>query len=280
MTHNGLHPVSFSRHGHRSWRRFSSYAFARHRTHCPIVETEIFQAAATFPVAFRDLGAGPEPVALLSMMPEGASPFVSDTGAWLAAYVPSALRCPPFQARQPAADGCTRPKQLQLMVDETLGLVSDAHDGEPFFDKSGRLSPELEKVRAFYQARSYAANETRRLCQILGELGLFSPLKDFQGVRFPDGFLAVNTDLLGRLSQAQLALLTQNNLWRLIHAHQMSLLHGAWVLRAQQRLNQLSPTTDHDAISDVTGFLDAMADAQQLDAHIFYPKLETFDAAG
>lgn len=273
MTKNGVTPVTFSRHGQRSWRRFTSYEFARHLTDCPVVEAEILQVAAAFPIAFRKSDTEIEPVALLSLETMGPTPFVSNEGAWLATYVPSALRCPPFQA---SLGWTGEAAHLQLLVDESLNLIDDNREGEAFFDETGELAPELKNIRAFLQARSVAAQETRQLCSVLEQMNLFSTLILYQGVRFPHGLLAVDAAVLAKLTPDQMAVLTQQDALRLIHAHQVSLSHSAWLQRAHQQSIRHSETQE---ISGVSGFLDAVAQAHQTEEVFEFERPEVLNAA-
>ncbi|NVO57775.1 SapC family protein [Rhodobacteraceae bacterium B1Z28] len=278
MAQNGLTPISYPRHGHRFWRRFTSYEFARNVTDCPVVETEILQIAAALPIAFRSVAEGHEPVAILSLIPESSTPFVSGDGAWLAPYVPSALRCPPFHVSRVKACENEPKTQLQLLVDETLGLLTDDPTDEAFFDPTGELTPELQKILAFFQARTVAADETFELCRIIDGMKLFTPLTRHLGMEYPPGLLGINSRALRDLPQAQKAVLTNSEALRLIHAHQVSLSHTAWLMRAQQQARQHSPHPKSGELSDVSGFLDAMASAQQTEEMFAFHEPERFHA--
>ncbi len=261
MAQNGLIPVSYKTHGHRFWRRITSYEHARSVTVCPVVETEILEVAAAFPMAFRATGEIIEPVAILSMAPEGANPFVSANGAWLAAYIPSLLRCPPFLTG-PADRRSPNDTPFRLMVDEASGLVTDDPQDEAFFDANGDLAPELQRLRSFFQARLATAEKTRRLCVDIDKMGLLAPLTQHQGCRFPPGFKGIDPNVLDGLSQSQSAGLANSGALRLIHAHQVSLSHSAWLTQAQ-RPAAVTPQPDHlHGISTTSEFLKAMANAR------------------
>ena len=146
MVQNGLTPVTRLNHGHRYWRRFTSFEFARHLPECPVVEPEILQAAAAFPIAFRAISGEVEAVALLSVHAEGSTPFVSDEGTWLAQYLPSALRCPPFQVDLTGAQSEPQPAGC-LMVDENDGPNAQRSRCQP-------VSPRVEiHQQSFIQQR-------------------------------------------------------------------------------------------------------------------------------
>ncbi|WP_299641471.1 SapC family protein [uncultured Ruegeria sp.] len=260
MAQNGLTPVSLRRHGHRFWKRFTSFDFARNMADCPVVEAEILQAAATFPIIFRKSEYGYYPMAVLSMQPDPPTPFVSAQGNWLATYVPSALRCAPFRPQliEPDGDGSD-----ELLVDETSGLITDNPEDEVFFDKSGQLSPELKKVAAFFRALKESMRYTTHLCRVLADMGLFSPLTSYQGVEVPCGHYGVKQNTLEKIPQAHLSLLTSNGGLRLIHAHQISLTHCIWLAHAHARAHRVTDGSLTQKTTSVSGFLDALVAAQQ-----------------
>jgi hypothetical protein len=262
MAQNGLVPVTAARHGHQYWRRFTSYEFAANQTDCSIVMQEVSQIAATFPIVFRENGEGVEPRAIFSLSDQMPTPFVSQAGQWLATYVPSDLRCHPFQA-QPlgpnAPDGSTL---FQLNVDEASGLLSSNPTDEPFFDEAGKLSPELRKVQRFLQTRVTARATTLELCQTLKAMELFEPVDTHHGITLPYGTLGISTPRLKKLPQAEKLKLFESDAFLLIHAHQISLCHIAWLTRAQEQLAKQTPTKKYTENSDISGFLSAMANAQ------------------
>lgn len=250
MAENGLFPVSLARHGKRYWRRFTSYEFARTASTCPIVSAEAAQVAAAFPLAFRAGPAGFEPVALLSTAIDAPSPFVGKDGSWRAHYVPSALRCVPFQAST----------QAQLMVDENSGLVTSDPADIGFFTTDGNLHPELCEVRKFLQARQVAVAKTRRLCDLIARMKLFVPLVQYDGVALQAGLWGVEAKQLERLPDPDLLSLAAGGGLRLIHAHQISLSHSGWLSRAQTAISRRGSAPERE----LDGFVAALArDASQ-----------------
>ena len=269
MAQKGRYPVSYSRYGHRFWHRASTFDFARHLSECPIVDSELEPTAAAFPIAFRDYETHIAPVALLSMDPTKDTPFVADNGRWLAAYVPSALRCVPFHAEH-VFDGSEASNQYGLIVDESLGLVTDDPQDEPFFDPSGELSPELQKVEEFFQTRATAMDTTLRSCRVIDELRLFVPLGQADGAEFPQGLLCIDRARLRSLSQACKLLLLDSFALRLIHAHQVSLAHGRWLAQVQKLAARRASATPGPAAA----FMNAVANAQLQEELAYFARLE------
>ncbi|MEM9105557.1 MAG: SapC family protein, partial [Pseudomonadota bacterium] len=84
MERKKLVPVTVARHGNMYWKRFSSYAFAADLTETAVVSAEIPQTAAAFPIVFREIDEKIGPVAILSLVANRLTPFVSSDGQWLA----------------------------------------------------------------------------------------------------------------------------------------------------------------------------------------------------
>lgn len=258
MAENGLFPVTYARHGDRYWKRFSSYHFAETQHACPIVEKETLLVAAAFPIVFRNNEGSIEPVALLSLKADSLSPFVSNDGQWLAAYVPSALRCPPFQAGWPIQPECSS----QLLVDESSGLVTDSSEDEPFFTDAGELTAELSNVLRFISAREAAVIETRSMCDVIQGLDLLKPMAGYENVALSTGYLSLDTRRMNTLSQAEKHALLDVGAIQLLHAHQVSLSHIAWLSRVQEQLGRPKPTSQYTENSEISHFISAMADAR------------------
>lgn len=264
-----LVPISKARHGHRFWRRFSSYGFARSLVQVPVVAEEILHCASAFPLGFRRSdtarGSGITPVALLSLLPDQDTPFVSQEGRWLGTYVPSYLRSHPFASQTTGENG-----QMALLVDESSGLITDDPRDEPFFAPDGTLAPGLAQVVQFFSNRATAVQATNVLCATLEAMELFAPLLSHEGVELPPGLLTIDQARLKSLPDAHLVLLARQDALRLIHAHQVSLQHCLWLDRASRQAGLTKATPDTDTTSPgneaLDGFLSALAQAQENDA--------------
>ncbi|SDX00269.1 SapC protein [Ruegeria halocynthiae] len=252
MAENGLFPVSLDRHSNRYWRRFTSYCFAEEIDACPVVISEIPQIATSFPIVFRLIKESFVPVALFSIIPDTVSPFVCQSGRWLAPYVPSALRCFPFQAETACESGA----RSRLLVNESSGLVTRDPQDNPFFTKDGQLSQNLSDVLHFFQNRQVAAIETDRQCSIIAAMDLFEPLQQHEETTLPQGYWGIDAQRLEHLPDAYNLTLLASGTLRLIHAHQVSLSHCAWLLRAQER----GAFQDAEPCRKLDGFIAAIAE--------------------
>ncbi len=264
MAQKGEVPVSTARHAARFWRRFTSYEFARHRAELPLVIDEILPAASVFPIAFRDSGEGPVPVALLRIGPVRETPFVSAEGRWIGSYVPSILRAHPFSAVAHGAEG-----KMMLLVDEESGLVTDDPRDEPFFAPDGALSESLQKVLNFLDERAASARRTRVACQGLRDAGVLTGLTPGAGMTEDEaaGLLSVDPDRLASLPDSDLPGMMHSGALRLAHAQLVALEHFARVSRAgrtaPRRAAERAPKPG--AEDSLSGFLSALAEAQASD---------------
>lgn len=257
-------PVCPDRHGHRFWRRFTSWEFARAHRLVPIVLGEHEHVAATLPIVFARTDSGLWPVALTRLVKERASALVSSDGRWRGSYVPSRLRAHPFSAQRDDSG------ETVLMVDEASGLVTDNAEDEPFFDGNGDPSPRLRQVVAFFHERGAAETRT---CGAISELCARAPLipfktrddlpaMDVEGLFVPD---RARIEALGR---SDLGVLHRCGALALVQAQAVS-LHHLPVLAAAEA--QLRPTarrqpsvTSVDMVeaggdTPLSGFLDALA---------------------
>lgn len=255
MAQNGLFPVSVTRHKNRYWRRYDTYGFARHKTECDLVVTELLPAAAAFPICFRRKAQTIMPYALLTVNAETETPFVSEAGNWMAAYVPSALRCYPFLAE--ARFGHDEPhRPTRLFVDENSGLVTTDQRDQPFFSPGGQLTPELGNILHFFQARQRALSKTQYLCALADKMGLFTEIAQCSSFSLPEGLLGIDSSKLDQLPQAQIAVLFKSGLMQLIYAHQISLGHCEWLACVQTRLSGV--TRNMPVQEGLNGFLSAL----------------------
>jgi len=261
VTRTGQVAISQERHGGRFWRRFTSYAFARDTYSVPVVLAELEPAASAFPLVFRPTASsGIEVHALLHLTADAPSPFVARDGGWRGTYVPSALRAHPFTAIPAGADG-----EMALLVDEASGLVTDDPRDEPFFDERGVPSAALDQVIAFFRTRAQSGRATRIACAALQAAGLLSPLAPLPGMKASDadGLFGIDTAALESLNHAALPELWTSGALRIAHAQRVSLCHAGWMARALQAGADRAPPTPQAADTRLTGFLDALADAQE-----------------
>lgn len=265
MDQNGLFPVTFTRHAGKRWKRFTSFDFATNQSDCPIVLQEVPQVAAAFPIVFKKTNEGLEPRAVFSLVSNLPNPFVSKDGRWFAAYVPSDLRCHPFVASRLGPNAIGENPVFQLMVKETSELVTNDPNDERFFDESGASAPALVEVRTFLQNRQAAREETLALSRRLSALNLFEPADTYEGVVLPAESHVILTRQLNNLSRSEKLSLLESSAIQLAHAHQVSLSHCSWLASVHHQSVLHSEQEKYTKNSDVSGFLCAVAQAQNAD---------------
>lgn len=163
-----IQAVSRSRHGALRWRRYTDYRFAAGTALAPLAAAEIAQASLAFPLAFVERGGHWSLNVVLGLLP-GHNLFVGPDGAWLGGYVPASFRGYPFLIGV-QADGAPT-----FCVDEGSGLVTDASEGEDFFDAEGQLSPLAGQVLAFLRGTAESEDLAGHACDRLAAAGALEP---------------------------------------------------------------------------------------------------------
>ncbi|MCC5992834.1 MAG: SapC family protein [Rhodobacteraceae bacterium] len=267
--------LSRERHSGLRWRKPEDYGFARAQHHVPLVLAEIEVAAAALPVLFAEDPAGglPRPVALLRLNADH-SPYVTQDGRWLAPYIPALLRVHPFSARPAPQTGQTAPR-MELLVDESTGLITEDATALRFFDPLGAPSKALEKVVHFFQHYGASTRATRIAMQALAEArspdgtGLFRALTH-RDQAMP-GLLGLDRAAFDALDDSTFLKLRATGALPLAIAHFIARTQLDWLDRAERALSQgtqpnTAPTgTRTDPNDDVSGFLAALASAQETD---------------
>lgn len=161
-------PITFERHGTKSFRRFASYRFAAKETVAPLVGAELARATLSFPIAFLNEGKKALPVAVLGVEP-GQNLFVAPDGRWMGAYVPAVFRGYPF------ALGQTQDNKQILCIDESSALVLENASGEPFFNSEKGPSEPIEKILGFLTKLHENRIATDQACEVISRCGLLEP---------------------------------------------------------------------------------------------------------
>lgn len=163
-------PLSPSRHGGKSWRRFDTYAHAESNSVVQILLQETFAAAAAMPLAFVRNQDAYVFVGLLSL-PPGRNAFVApQTGRWMGSYVPATFRIYPFLFLSPP-----QPGKPVLCIDEQAGLPDAASGGEALFDVDGKPTPALQDVVQLATMVEQNRQATVPATAALAEAGLLVP---------------------------------------------------------------------------------------------------------
>lgn len=234
MINPALHrdPVALDRNHHRTLRLqlpVDLAAAAGKLNACFLHGAEFPQACLEYPIVFVRVGADdagqPQvaPMAVLGLTRD-ENLYLRPDGGWVAQYLPAQLRVYPFALAQVDA------QQAALCIDRSYKGVSET-EGDALFDAEGNPSALVQRMQQQLPELEAEAQRTRRGCERLMELGLLQEMRlDIsQGEGGPtlrvDGFMAVAEERLLKLDDATLAELSRNGLLRLIHAHQISMVH-------------------------------------------------------
>lgn len=208
-------PVSFERHGEKTFRRFSSYEFARNETVAPLVGAELGKATVSFPIAFLLQEGRAVPVAVLGVEP-GDNLFVGPDGRWAGPYIPAAFRAYPFVLAQ------TQDHKQVLCINEASGLVVDDSSGEPFFTPDKKPSEPVAKILDFLTKIHENRVLTERACQTISRLELLEPWT----ITAPGDNGPRNVTGLWRISEGKMSLLKDETFLALRHTGALALAYA------------------------------------------------------
>lgn len=189
-----------------------------------VAGTEFTDACKEFPVVWVSAGKdadGKDQVAPIAVfgLKQGQNLCTDDKG-WRVRYVPAVLRLYPFALARVAAN------EMVVCIDESW--IGFGTAGQSLFGADGTPSEFTINVQKQLENFEAEVERTRLAGAVLVEKGL---LRDMRfdatlpnGEKLTvDGFLTVDEDKLGKLSDAELVALNRNGLMGLIHAHQISL---------------------------------------------------------
>jgi hypothetical protein len=188
--------------------------------------SEFAEAALSFPILF--VRAAPDalgketvaPVAVFGL--KAGENLFAKGNAWDAGYLPAMLRAYPFtMARIEGSD------RWAMVFDNSWEGMSRT-EGQPLFNEQGEATDLLNNVHKFVQDLETDIERTRQACVILLEMNLLKTMR-FDATLANgeslsvDGFLTVDDEALGKLTDAQIVQLHRNGLMGIIHTHQLSL---------------------------------------------------------
>lgn len=186
---------------------------------------EFSEACKDYPVVWIAAGNSADgkpqvaPVALFGLQ-AGTNLCIEDD-QWRVRYIPAMLRFYPFAIARTSAT------EFVLCIDESwqgLGLT----EGDPLFKPDGEPTELTLGINQQLQDLEVDVERTRLVGQRLQSLGLLREMR-FDAT-LPggnslqvDGFLTIDEEKLGKLSDAELNELARGGVMGIIHAHQISL---------------------------------------------------------
>ncbi len=191
-----------------------------------ITLSEFAEAARHFPILFvraSNDDTGKEtvaPVAVFGLKP-GENLFLKGN-AWTVDYLPAMIRAYPFTMAR--IEGSER---WAMVFDNSWEGFSRA-EGQPLFDENGEATEMLNNVHKFVQDLEADIERTRQACALLLEMKLLKPMrfdaKLANGESLSvDGFMTLDEEAMGKLSDAQIAGLYRNGMLHVIQTHHFSL---------------------------------------------------------
>lgn len=223
-----LQPVSRQEFGNKRWQRYTGYGFAAAQTVSPLVLQELPKVMLSLPIAFMAAGTAEGeapafmPVAVQGLA-QGQNLCVHPSGAWVAGYVPAALRSHPFYMAS-TPDG-----QQLLCFDADSSLLREDASGEAFFGDDGQPSAAVASVIQFLANLTAQRPVMQRACAALQAHGLIQPwtitLKTGEGEKSLQGLFRVDEEKLNQLDGAALHALQQAGALGLAYCQMLSQQH-------------------------------------------------------
>ena len=196
-------------------------------TACRLVVTELDQALAYYPLAFREIPGDSrfDLIAVLSLEP-GVNYFVSLDGRWHAPYIPGWFRGHPFRLLPKESSD-----QHMLCVDtDCERFVADAgDDAQRFFQPDGTPTTQLKAILEFWTAYERDYHKTLALVRLFDQHGLIVPweiqLKEGEDgpTKNLEGFFRIDSRKLDACSGEVLRELQVSGALRLAHAQMLSI---------------------------------------------------------
>lgn len=174
MTHkwNALNPQE---HKYLGFRAYTNYLFAKEDTFAPIVMQEIPHIVAYYPICFLKNKNSFELVAIQSLTKD-LNIYITDTGKWIAPYIPSHYRSYPLRLLDDKED----PKKQVVCFDSSYEGI-DSLDADttliPFFTQESEPSSTLKEVIGFLQKIHDNKIATQNLIHQLQSYNLIVPWK-------------------------------------------------------------------------------------------------------
>jgi len=190
---------------------------------------EFAEACKDYPLVWVDAGKGPDgkahvaPLAVFGVQPK--QNLCIDGDKWRVRYVPAMLRFYPFAVAR------TSPNEMVLCVDESWKGLS-YESGDALFKPDGEPTELTLQVNQQLQDLEVDIERTRLVGDKLMSLGLLremrfdATLPGGQTLKV-DGFLTIDEEKLGKLSDGDVLDLARGGVLGLIHAHQISLTNMA-----------------------------------------------------
>ncbi|ARU55022.1 SapC-like protein [Oleiphilus messinensis] len=198
------------------------FSFAKTQHTCPLLATELFAAASSYPIVFPAEGTI-IPQAILSAKPNENN-LIGENGEWVGRYLPLHFRRYPFfLGREKKSD------QSTLLIDAAAPQF-DEKEGKLLYNKRGdtySASQTLKDIKTSLIQFDEQFQKTQALCKLLKNANVLEPAKltltndgKSQTIR---GFSVVSWKKVQELDDATLANWSRIGLIQLIHCHLQSI---------------------------------------------------------
>ena len=243
------HTLTPSQHAASGYIPFTDYRFTAKDQHAALLQAEIPDALAYFPLAFiptqpqatqatnpqnneskqpkEPKQPAPYQLVVLQSLTQGLNLYVDPQGKWLAPYVPAVYRGHPFRLHQ---DQLQINTAAQAYVADIQQLPpAQRHQAKPLFANNQQLTENLQGIHTYLQNCQKNQQLTDQLITQLHKQDLIIPLplqykKDENApAQTIEGYYRIDEDKLKSLQGLQLSLLAQTGALALAYGQLYSL---------------------------------------------------------
>lgn len=216
--------VPVSKEKHKDWcvKQVPDFSFCQNINAVPVVLSEIPPATSDYVIVFVESAGEVMPFVLLGV--ENDNLFVDEQQQWKVDFVPAFIRRYPFTF----AKNEEEPGSFTLCCDETFHGWNQEGIGERLFDTQQEQTQYLKNLLSFLQTYQEQFQLTQLFGKKLKDWNLLEPAQanfDIKGEKTKQlsGFLKVNREQIGKLSDEQLLEIARTRELEFIYLHLHSL---------------------------------------------------------
>ncbi len=245
-------PIDAKLHRSAGWKSTTPgaapYLYATRETACRLVQSELAQAVAYYPLGFREIpgDSGFDLIAIFSIEPE-VNLYMTPEGKWIVPYIPAWYRGYPFRLLPKEGSD-----QHMLCINMDSGFFT--HEPEEadarFFTPEGELTSRFAAIRDFWSIYERDYQNTLLRVQQLNQLGLIVPweIRLVEGEQSPEkrleGFFRIDLERLNACKGEDLQALQRSGALALAHAQLLSMPRMnalSELLQVRRKLTQVTP---------------------------------------
>ncbi|MAC84321.1 MAG: peptidase [Arcobacter sp.] len=214
-------PLVENQHKEIKVKPIDNFDFVKGTHLASVMAHEFSRASSTYPIVFLEDKQNDKfrPVVMLGL-DEGENLFIQDN-KWNATYIPAIIRRYPFSLSRTQEDG-----RFVICIDEESEFINK-EEGEALFDKDGKATQIIERVKKYLTELQQMEMFTDQLCEYLKSENMFTPLnmkvKVGNEIKNVAGAYIINEERFNSLTDEKFLELRSKNYFPPIYSHLSSL---------------------------------------------------------